>query len=143
MTTGLAGLGVCHVVTAAGLRPAALPGRVVLAIGGLATIAVAAFPQPVTGSSAAHFRAAAVGFTTLAGWTALAWRRERPAPVALHLPVDLAAAAGLFAALGWFVYELSSDGGAIGLSERVVAGSQALWPLVVVLSARRSAATRY
>ncbi|MDQ3154878.1 MAG: DUF998 domain-containing protein, partial [Actinomycetota bacterium] len=36
MTAGLAGLGACHVVTALGLRSAALPGRLVLATGGVA-----------------------------------------------------------------------------------------------------------
>src|SRR5687768_3435009 len=60
MTAGLAGLGACHVVTALGLRPAATPGRVLLAAGGAATLAVAAFPVPRTGTSQAHFAAALV-----------------------------------------------------------------------------------
>ena len=43
----------------------------------------------------------------------------------------------LLGLLGWFATELYGDGGLIGLSERVLAGSQALWPLAVVLLARR------
>lgn len=96
MTTALAGLGVCHVVTALGLHPAALPGRVVLAIGGLANIAVAAFPQPDGGgSSPAHVQAATVGFVALAVWPAQSWRRDRQAPFALHLQVAAVATAVL------------------------------------------------
>src|SRR5579872_3181784 len=48
MTAALAGLGACHVVTAAGLRPAGVPARLVLAAGGFGTLAVAAYPQPVS-----------------------------------------------------------------------------------------------
>jgi len=76
MTVGLAGLGVCHLVTALGLRPAALPGRLLLAIGGAATVLVAVFPQPADGSSPAHILAAAVAFPALSLWPALAWRRS-------------------------------------------------------------------
>ncbi|MGH3996894.1 MAG: DUF998 domain-containing protein, partial [Pseudonocardiaceae bacterium] len=54
MTTALAGVGVCHVITAVGLRPAAVPGRLLFATGGAATALLAAFPQPVTGDSTAH-----------------------------------------------------------------------------------------
>jgi hypothetical protein len=38
--------------------------------------------------------------------------------------------------VGWFVAELAKDGPALGLAERVAAGAQAVWPLLVVLSAR-------
>ncbi len=137
MTSALAGLGICHVVTALGLRPAALPGRLVLATGGLGTIAVALFPQPEGGSSPAHIWAATVGFVALATWPALAWRRDRPMPIGLTPAVALAASTILLGVLGWFATELYGGGDLIGLSERVVAGSQALWPLAVVLTARR------
>lgn len=65
MTVGLAGLGICHGVTAAGLRPAAAAGRVVLVVGGAATLAVAALPLPRVGTSSVHGMAA-VGFVSLA-----------------------------------------------------------------------------
>lgn len=132
MTAGLAGLGACHLVTALGLRLAAWPGRVVLGVGGVATMLVAAFPQPEGGSSTAHFWAAATGFTTLAVWPALAWRNR----------AGLATAAGLLGPVGWFAVELFSEGDVIGLSERVVAGSQALTPLATVVLLRRLTAAR-
>lgn len=119
MTAALVGLGVCHVVTALGLRPAATPGRIVLAAGGVATLLVAVFPVPRSGSSAAHAAAALVAFGALTLWPALA-RVPRYAPVATVV---------LAALLAWFGFELFTDGARIGLSERVLAGAQALWPL--------------
>jgi hypothetical protein len=62
---------------AIGLRPAARAERIVLAIGGVATILVAAFPLPATGTSQAHALVAGVSLTSLALWPAPAWRRER------------------------------------------------------------------
>jgi hypothetical protein len=134
MTTGLAGVGICHVVTALGLRTAATPGRVLLATGGAATIAVAALPQSVSGESTAHVAAAAVAFPALSLWPALAWRRgTRPGRGA-----SLVAASGLLGLLGFFGAEFFWHGPRVGLSERALAGAQALWPLAAVLLARRS-----
>jgi len=50
MTTALAGVGRCHAITAAGLITAALPGRVLLGIGGAATVLLAGFPLLATGA---------------------------------------------------------------------------------------------
>jgi hypothetical protein len=50
--------------------------------------------------------------------------------------VSFIAAAGLLVLLGLFAAQLSVDGGFIGLTERLVAGAEAVWPLVVVLTAR-------
>ncbi|MGH3546350.1 MAG: DUF998 domain-containing protein, partial [Mycobacteriales bacterium] len=44
MTTVLAVVGVCYLLTAWGLREAAVPGRLLLAAGGVATCVVAAVP---------------------------------------------------------------------------------------------------
>jgi hypothetical protein len=134
MTSALAGLGACHVVTAAGLRPARLPGRVVLAGGGAATVLVAAFPQPVQGNSVAHTVAAAAAFTALAIWPAFAAPRDGLAPL-LTRPVSGAASVILLGLVVWFAAEL--HGGERGLAERAAAGAQALWPLAVVVSAQR------
>jgi len=63
MTLALAGAGACYVVTGLALRPAALPGRLVLMTGGVATVLVAANPEPAGGGgSVAHTSWAAVGF---------------------------------------------------------------------------------
>ena len=122
MTSALAALGGCHLVTATGLRTARLRARLVLSLGGLATIAVAALPEPAHGSSAAHGAAAALSFAALTLWPALAGQRR--------------AAAVLAALLAWFVVSLA-DGHLIGLSERAVAAAQAVWILIAVITARR------
>jgi hypothetical membrane protein len=138
MTVGLLGLGVCHVVTALALRPAARAGRALLAVGGVAPIAVGAFPLPAIGTSQAHRIAAGVGFLTLAAWPLFAWRRDPSAPSALRPVASILAAVVLFGLLGWFAVELGGDGDRVGLTERLVAGAQSLWPLVVVLDSRRT-----
>jgi hypothetical protein len=40
--------------------------------------------------------------------------------------------------LVWFVAELISGAGQVGLAERVVGAAQAIWPFVVVQSCRAS-----
>jgi hypothetical membrane protein len=128
MTAGLVGLGVCHVVTSLALRPAAVVGRLVLAVGGMATVMVAAFPLPDAGTSQAHRWAAGVGFVTLAAWPLFAWRRGDTVPLGLRPGVSVLAAAVLFGLLAWFAAELYGDGTRVGLAERIVAGAQSLWP---------------
>lgn len=136
MTAALAGLGICHLVTAAALRDAAPAGRVVLAAGGVATVLVAVFPLPADDSgSAAHTVAAGTAFLALAVWPAVAWRRGLPGP--LRRSVSLPAAAALLGLVGWFFAELVADGGRVGLSERVAAGAQSVWPLVAAWGARK------
>lgn len=141
MTSGFIGLGLSHLVTAAGLRPAARPGRVVLAAGGLAVLAVAALPLPRSGSWGGHLIAATVGFVALALWPALAWRRGPGVPWTLRPTVSVAAAAVLLGLVGWLGADLSADA-AVGLSERVAAGAQSLWPLVVTVGAAATARSR-
>ena len=158
MTAGLAVTGVAHVVTASGLRPVPRAGRVLLALGGLGTAAVAALPVDRFGP--AHGLAAGIAFGALALWPAASWRRVGRArgegggagvrqpdvlPAAmrsavLRPAVGLGAAAVLLGLLGWFVLELQhatpTDGALTGLTERLLAGAQSLWPLVVVLALR-------
>ncbi len=149
MTLGLVGLGLCHCVTAAGLRPLAVGGRALLALGGVATLAVAAFPLPADGGSAPHALAAAVAFGALAVWPAFAPagtggpRAGRPRGDALrpggghpahhtHGRAAWAAlAVGLLVPVAWFAIELATGGERIGLAERVAAGAEALCPALV------------
>ncbi|MHB1986379.1 MAG: DUF998 domain-containing protein [Acidimicrobiales bacterium] len=134
MTSALACLGACHVITAAGLRPARAAGRAVLAGGGVATMLVAAFPQPVEGESVAHTVAAATAFIALGAWPALASAPFDQAPLLTTRACSIATAA-LLGLVVWFAVEL--HGGQRGLAERAAAGAQALWPLAVVATSRR------
>jgi hypothetical membrane protein len=133
MTFGLFALGVCHLATATGLRPASRRGRTALAIGGAATVAVSLLPQPHHGSSAAHVTAAAVGFVALAIWPALAARPDSYS--LLSRRPSWIASAVLIALLAWFAISLS--GADIGVSERALAGAQSFWPLAVVVGTLR------
>lgn len=126
MTVGLVVLGVCHVLTAAGLTEAALAGRILLALGGVATLVVAASPQP----AAPHIPAAAVSFAALTLWPAFSGLPDRRTGIVVTTVMLML--------LGWLGVELAGDGSHLGLSERLLAGFQALWPLIVVLVLLRS-----
>jgi hypothetical protein len=165
MTAALAGVGAAHVTTALALRPAPPVARWLIATGGVTAALVAANPLPTEGGHAPrHAVAAGVCFVSLGVWPAFSWRRRRasavaaapgratatgpepastftPAPVPLPFrpAVALAASGVLVAGLGWFFAELVKDGDRVGLSERVAAGTQAVWPLLAVLAARRRA----
>jgi hypothetical membrane protein len=132
MTTALAGVGACYLTTAIGLGPARRMGRLVLALGGLATLSVAAFPQSDTGNSVSHTVAAAVAFTALATWPVFAGSRG-PRPALLRFPASLAATVVMVGLVLWFVGEL--HGSHRGLAERTAACAESLWPLAVVISA--------
>jgi hypothetical protein len=132
-TSALAGLGTCHVVTALGLGPARWPGRIVLGGGGVATVLVAAFPQPLRGNAVAHTVAATVAFVALAAWPLPAAAPGAEGPL-LRWPASVVASAALLGSVAWFAGEL--HGGHRGLAERVAAGLEALWPLAVVLTTR-------
>jgi hypothetical membrane protein len=131
MTAALAGTGLAHLVTAFGLTDAARPGRLLIALGGLATIGVAVFPLPAQGGSAAHTAVATVAFLALAVWPFLG----TGAPPALRPPISIIAGALLLALVTWFGVTLQT-GGPLGLAERAAAAAQAVWPFAVALSIR-------
>ena len=138
MTSALVGLGASHVVTALALRPFPRRGRLLLGAGGVATLLVAAFPLPDSDDgSVPHTVVAGIAFVALSAWPALAWRRGARDPAPLRPAVALGAATVLLGLLGWFGAELATDGDRVGLTERVTAGAQALWPLAVVVASRR------
>jgi hypothetical membrane protein len=145
MTVGLAGVGICHLATAAGLRPARAAGRITLGLGGAATLLVAASPLPHSGGSQRHGVAAALAFVALALWPLVAAGRAPATPWTLRPVTSLAATTVLLGLLGWFAIELSAEGTWIGATERAAAAAQAIWPLVVVTATRtadRSAVAR-
>jgi hypothetical protein len=121
MTAALAVLGCCHLATAAGLAGAGARARALLALGGAATVAVAALPQPATG----HLPAATIAFCCLTAWpfaSRFGDRRLARGSGALL--------AGLLLWLGWSL----GHGAALGLSERFTAGAQSLCPPALLLA---------
>lgn len=136
MTAALLAVGVCYVVTGGGLRPARWAGRIALMGGGMATMMVAAFPQPVRGNGVDHTIAASVAFTTFAVWPVMATRRGAGMPVLspAFAVSTLVVTVGL---LTWFTLEL--HGSHRGMAERSAALAEVMWPLVVAVGARQAA----
>lgn len=137
MTAAFAVTGAFEIATALALRPAAMTGRVILAVAGAASVLVAANPEQV-GGSLTHGLWAAVCFTALTAWPAGAWRRGPSVPWGLRPAVSAAAAGALLALVAWFLAELISKGGMTGLAERLMGTAQVGWPLTVALSGRRA-----
>jgi hypothetical protein len=138
MTLVLLVVGVCDVVTGLALRPAAVPGRLILIAGGIAGVLVAATPEPARGGSPAHALWAAIGFIALTVWPLGGLRRGSSVPSGLRPTVSAIAAGALLGLLVWFAAELMARGGQVGLAERVLTEAQAVWPLAVVLTCWRN-----
>jgi hypothetical membrane protein len=126
---------VCNIFTAAALRPARVPGRLIVAAAAVAGVLVALNPEHF-GGSVPHAIWASIGFCGMALWPAGAWRRGPSVPWGLRPGVCVCAVAALVALIAWFGAELVTGAGHAGLAERAVGLAQALWPLAVVLSCR-------
>jgi hypothetical protein len=137
MTLALGAVGACYVLTGLALRPATWPGRLILMAGGVATILVAANPEPAGSGSVPHFFWAAVEFVALAVWPAFSHGRGDLVAYGLRPAVRGVATVVMAGLLGWFGAELVSGGAQVGLSERILAGVQVLWPLAVIWSCFR------
>ncbi|GGS79427.1 membrane protein [Streptomyces griseoviridis] len=141
MTGALLALGVCHLLSAWALRPAATPGRLALGGGGLVAFVVVVLPAPSSGGSLRHGSVAVIGFTLLALWPVLAARGGGTAtPWALRPGPALAATAVMAACGLWYIVETQRHGAA-GLAERVTTFAQSVWPLMVVTSCLTRAGT--
>ncbi|WP_329456099.1 DUF998 domain-containing protein [Streptomyces sp. NBC_01497] len=140
LTASLLALGTCYLVTAAGLRGATRVGRAALGGGGVTPIALTLVPAPSNGGSFTHGTVATVGFVLLALWPVLAVGRGGDGvPWGLR-PIPASVASGvMWICAAWFWVELHRDGTPRmpGVAERVVTFSQAMWPLLVVISCLR------
>ena len=140
MTLTFVVVGACDLVTGLALRPARVPGRLLLMAGAVAGVLVAANPlQPGTTIPVPHMICAAAGCAGVVAWPAGAWRRGPWVPWGLRPAVSAGAAAVLLALVAWFGAELITGGGLAGLAERSFGGALALWPLAVVASCRYAA----
>jgi Protein of unknown function (DUF998) len=142
MTLTFVVVGACYFVTGLALRPARMPGRLLLMAAAVAGVLVAANPEhPGTSLPVPHMIWGAAGCAALVAWPAGAWRRGPSAPWGLRPAVSAGAVAVLLALLAWFAAELITGGGQAGLAERIFGAGQALWPLAVVVSCRHAART--
>ena len=140
MTLTFVVVGMCYFVTGLGLRPARLPGRLMLMAAAVAGMLVAANPEHAGNSlPVPHMIWGAAGCAVLVAWPAGAWRRGRSVPWGLRPAVSAGAVAVLLALVAWFGVELITGGGLAGLAERMFGAALALWPLAVVASCRLAA----
>lgn len=139
MTSALFVVGACYLVTAAGLRGLRPPARILLIIGGLSSIGIAASPEPVHGSTPQHLAWTALGAATIAVWPAVAAGRRSPRPLLMTARGSAVVTAVFLALLGWLIIETQA-GGLLGLAERLDSSVEACWPAVIALILWRSTA---
>ncbi len=106
-------------------------------MGGAAGLGVAIFPQPMHGSGAAHMVFATLSVTLLALWPATLGIRGAPRPLVLSTRGSVVVTVAFLGLLAW-VFAAAHGGGALGLAERVDTAIANSWPLVVILTNRRS-----
>jgi hypothetical membrane protein len=133
ITSALLGVGICNFVTGLALRPAAEAGRLLLLLGGVCSMLIAAYPQHSHSGSPEHEAFSVVGVVLMTIWPVAAIRREPDAPYCLRPRVTYVAVLVNLGLLAWFTVELF-NGPLLGLAERLVTVDQATWPLAVVLS---------
>lgn len=135
MTAVFVAVGLCFAITAIGLRPAHPAGLICLIGGGIATLLVAAFPQPIHGASEAHAVAATVTLVTLAIWPLCAMRRNGEVPL-LTSTGAIPAEVVIVALAAWLA--IDRHGALLGIAERLAAAAEAVWPFAVSASAWRA-----
>jgi hypothetical membrane protein len=133
MTWALVLLGLAHLGTAALLRSAAPIGRGLHAVGGLATIGVALLPTSFESDNVGHAILATIAFVALAIWPA--WGARQDAPPVLR-PRSMRTAAAVLSLLVVLFAVSLVVGDLVGLTERIAATAEALWPLVVAWMVR-------
>jgi hypothetical membrane protein len=133
MTTALLAVGGCHLITAAGLTALRRPARMLLVIAGAASIGIALFPEPATGSTPAHLAFTALGAAVIAIWPGFTISRDLPRPVIIS-EVGAAIVTALFLILlAWLVSE-TQGGSDLGLAERLSSSVETCWPFAVAVS---------
>ena len=133
ITSALLGVGICNFVTGLALRPAAEAGRILLILGGICSMLIAAYPQHSHSGSPAHEAFSVAGVVLMTIWPVAAVRRDADAPYFLQARVAYLAMLVNLGLLAWFTAELF-NGPLLGLAERAVTADQTTWPLAVVLS---------
>lgn len=126
--------GVLTLIAAVYARTLAMPGRVALFLSAICTFGLTIFPTPLIGYSLMHRIFAISSFVLSAGWPILAMRMRKDAPWIIR-PTASIIGTGLQTALAlWFLSTWTDPAATnVGVWERVVAVSQALYVSVVVI----------
>jgi Protein of unknown function (DUF998) len=84
MTSALFVVGACYLVTAAGLAEVRASARALLVVAGVASLGIAASPEPAQGSTPQHLAWTALGEITIAIWPVFLARRTSRRPADLE-----------------------------------------------------------
>jgi hypothetical membrane protein len=115
-------------------RTFAFPGRVALFLAAISTFGLTIFPTPLIGYSIWHRIFAIASFVLSAGWHLFAMRTRKDAPWILKPPAAILGTALQVALALWFLSSWTDpDATNVGIWERVVAVSQALYVSIVVV----------
>jgi hypothetical protein len=139
MTGALLLVGCSQIATGAGLSGVRVPARILLVLTGVSTLGVAATPEPATGPTPQHLVFVVSCVVTTAVWPVVVARRISAQPWSLSMYGGIAVTAVFATLCGWLL--IATQGGAdLGLAELLTSSAQGVWPLVVALALRRSAA---
>lgn len=126
--------GVLTLIASIYARTFAFPGRVALFLAAISTFGLTIFPTPLIGYSIWHRIFAISSFVLSAGWHLFAMRTRKDAPWILKPPAAILGTALQVALALWFLSSWTDpDATNVGVWERVVAVSQALYVSIVVI----------
>jgi hypothetical membrane protein len=126
--------GVLTLIASIYARTFAFPGRVALFLAAICTFGLTIFPTPLIGYSIWHRVFAIASFVLSAGWHLFAMRTRKDAPWILKPPAAIIGTALQTALALWFLSSWTDPNTTnVGVWERVVAVSQALYVSVVVI----------
>lgn len=115
-------------------RTLAMPGRVALFVAAICTFGLTIFPTPLIGYSIEHRVFAISSFVLSAGWPLLAMRKRKDAPWIIRPTASIIGTALQTVLALWFLSSWTDPTNmTVGVWERVVAVSQALYVSVVIV----------
>ncbi len=126
--------GVLTLIAAIYGRTLAMPGRVALFVAAICTFGLTIFPTPLIGYSIEHRVFAIASFVLSAGWPLLAMRKRADAPWIIRPTASIIGTALQTVLALWFLSSWTDPTNmTVGVWERVVAVSQALYVSVVLI----------
>lgn len=127
--------GVLTLIVSVSARTLALPGRIALFLSAIATFGLTIFPTPLIGYSVMHRVFAISSFALSAFWPILAMRFRKDAPWIIRPAASIIGTTLQLALAVWFLSSWTDpETSNVGVWERVVTVSQALYGSIVVIT---------
>jgi hypothetical membrane protein len=127
--------GVLTLIASIYARTLALPGRIALFLSAIATFGLTIFPTPLIGYSVEHRIFAIISFALSAFWPILAMRFRKDTPWIIRPTASIIGTTLQLSLAVWFLSTWTDpDTTNVGVWERVVTVSQALYGSVVIIT---------